>query len=41
MSAKQRFGAARQFVSVPQTCQWWPGFALVAGTVLGDLTATQ
>jgi hypothetical protein len=41
LSAKQLLGAARQFVSAPETCQRLPELALVAGAVLSYLAATQ
>jgi hypothetical protein len=41
LSAKQMLGAARQFVSAPETCQRLPELALVAGAVLSYLAATQ
>ena len=41
LAAKQLLGAARQFVSVPETCQRLPELALVAGAVLSYLAATQ
>ena len=41
LSAKQLLGAARQFVSAPETCQRLPERALVAGAVLAYLAATE
>jgi hypothetical protein len=41
LSAKQLLGAARQFVSAPETCQRLPALALIAGAVLAYLAATQ
>jgi hypothetical protein len=41
LSAKQLLGAARQFVSAPETCQRLPELALIAGAVLSYLAATQ
>lgn len=41
LSAKQMLGAARQFVSAPETCQRLPELALIAGAVLSYLAATQ
>jgi hypothetical protein len=41
LSAKQMLGAARQFVSAPETCQRLPELALLAGAVLNHLAATQ
>jgi hypothetical protein len=41
LSAKQMLGAARQFVSAPETCQRLPELALVAGAVLSYLAATR
>jgi hypothetical protein len=41
LSAKQMLGAARQFVSAPETCQRLPELALLAGAVLAYLAATQ
>jgi len=38
--AKQLIGAARAFVSAPETCQRLPELALVAGAVLSYLAAT-
>lgn len=38
--AKQMIGAARQFVSAPQTCQRLPQLALLAGAVLSYAAAT-
>ena len=34
LSAKQMLGAARQFVSAPETCQRLPELALIAGALL-------
>ncbi len=41
LAAKQLLGAARQFVSAPETCQRLPELALLAGAVLAYLAATQ
>ena len=41
LSANQLLGAARQFVSAPETCQRLPELALIAGAVLSYLAATQ
>lgn len=41
LSAKQMLGAARQFVSAPETCQRLPELALLAGALLNYLAATQ
>lgn len=41
LSAKQMLGAARQFVSAPETCLRLPELALLAGAVLNYLAATQ
>ena len=41
LAAKQLLGAARQFVSAPQTCQRLPELALLAGAVLTYAAATQ
>lgn len=41
LTAKQRLGAARQFVAAPETCQRRPELALLAGAVLNYLAATQ
>lgn len=41
LAAKQLLGAARQFVSAPETCQRLPALALVGGAVLAYLAATQ
>jgi hypothetical protein len=41
LAGKQLLGAARQFVSAPETCQRLPELALVAGAVLSYLAATQ
>jgi hypothetical protein len=41
LAAKQMIGAARQFVSEPETCQRLPEFALLAGSVLTYAAATQ
>jgi hypothetical protein len=41
LTAKQMLGAARQFVSAPETCQRLPELALLAGAVLNYLAATQ
>ena len=41
LAAKQLLGAARQFVSAPETCQRLPELALLAGAVLSYLAATQ
>ncbi len=40
LAAKQMIGAARQFVSAPETCQRLPELALVAGAVLSYAAAT-
>jgi hypothetical protein len=39
--AKQRLGAARQFVFAPTSCQRLPALALLAGSLLADTAATQ
>lgn len=41
LAAKQMLGAARQFVSVPETCQRLPELSLVAGAVLTYAAATH
>ena len=41
LTGKQLLGAARQFVSAPETCQRLPELALIAGAVLNYLAATQ
>jgi hypothetical protein len=41
LTGKQLLGAARQFVSAPETCQRLPELALIAGAVLTYLAATQ
>jgi hypothetical protein len=41
LAAKQMLGAARAFVSVPETCQRLPELALLAGSILTYLAATQ
>lgn len=41
LAAKQLIGAARQFVSAPETCQRLPELALLAGSILTDAAATQ
>jgi hypothetical protein len=41
LTSKQLLGAARQFVSAPETCQRLPELALLAGAVLNYLAATQ
>jgi hypothetical protein len=41
LAAKQMIGAARQFVSAPETCQRLPEVALLAGSVLTYAAATQ
>ena len=40
LAAKQMVGAARQFVSAPETCQRLPELALLAGAVLSYAAAT-
>ena len=40
LAAKQMLGAARQFVSAPETCQRLPALALLAGAVLSYVAAT-
>ena len=40
LAAKQMLGAARQFVSAPETCQRLPELALLAGAVLSYVAAT-
>jgi hypothetical protein len=40
LAAKQVLGAARQFVSAPETCQRLPELALLAGAVLSYAAAT-
>jgi hypothetical protein len=39
--AKQRLGAARQFVFAPASCQRLPALALLAGSILAYTAATQ
>jgi hypothetical protein len=41
LAAKQLLGAARAFVSAPETCQRLPALALLAGSILTYLAATQ
>jgi hypothetical protein len=41
LAAKQLLGAARAFVSAPETCQRLPELALLAGSILTYLAATQ
>jgi len=41
LAAKQLLGAARQFVSAPETCQRLPELALLAGAVLTYVAATS
>jgi hypothetical protein len=41
LAAKQLLGAARQFVSAPETCQRLPELALLAGSVLTYAAATD
>ena len=41
LAAKQMLGAARAFVSTPETCQRLPELALLAGSILTYLAATQ
>jgi hypothetical protein len=40
LAAKQVLGAARQFVSAPETCQRLPEVTLIAGAILSYLAAT-
>jgi hypothetical protein len=40
LAAKQMLGAARSFVSAPETCQRLPELALLAGSILTYLAAT-
>lgn len=40
LAAKQMLGAARQFVSAPETCHRLPSLALLAGNVLSYVAAT-
>lgn len=40
LAAKQMLGAARQFVSAPETCQRLPELALLAGAILSYSAAT-
>jgi hypothetical protein len=40
LAAKQMLGAARAFVSAPETCQRLPALALLAGSILTYLAAT-
>jgi hypothetical protein len=39
LAARQMLGAARSFVSAPETCQRLPELALLAGSILTDLAA--
>ncbi len=41
LAAKQMLGAGRQFVSAPETCQRLPELALLAGSILTYVAATQ
>ncbi len=41
LAAKQMLGAARQFVSAPETCQRLPELALLAGAILTYAAATS
>jgi len=41
LAAKQMLGAARAFVSAPETCQRLPELALLAGSILTYLAASQ
>lgn len=41
LAAKQMIGAHRQFVHAPETCQRLPELALLAGSILTYLAATQ
>jgi hypothetical protein len=41
LAAKQMLGAARAFVSAPEACQRLPEIALLAGSILTYLAATQ
>ena len=41
LTAKQMLGAARQFVSAPESRQRWPELCLLAGTILSYVAATQ
>jgi hypothetical protein len=41
LAAKQMLGAARQFVSAPETCQRLPEIALLAGAILSYAAATS
>ena len=41
LAAKQMLGAARAFVSTPETCQRLPELALLAGSIRTYLAATQ
>jgi hypothetical protein len=41
LAAKQMLGTARQFVSVPETCQRLPELALLAGAILTYAAATS
>jgi hypothetical protein len=41
LAAKQMLGAARQFVSAPETCQRLPALALLAGAILSYAAATS
>ncbi len=40
LAAKQMLGAARQFVSAPETCQRLPALALLAGAIVSYAAAT-
>jgi hypothetical protein len=41
LAAKQMLGAARQWVSAPETCQRLPELALLAGSILSYVAATH
>lgn len=41
LSAKQMLGASRQFVSAPESCQRLPELALLAGSVVSYVAATE
>ena len=41
LAAKQMLGAERQYVHAPETCQRLPELALLAGSVLSYVAATQ
>ncbi len=41
LAGQQLLGAARQFVSAPETCQRLPALALLAGAILTYVAATQ